>query len=214
MQEEWVAVSGYEGRYEVSSCGRVRSIAQPGTQLSGKILAPIKTHGYLYVTLCKDKTKKRFAIHRLVAVAFIQNPNNKPTVNHKDGNKSNNKVKNLEWVTSSENNKHAFAKGLTVPYCRKGKNNPMFGKHHSESAKEKIASVHKGLQYSPAAKAKMSAAHKGKKFSEEHKQKLSQSLKRAKLGTKWVNDGKEQRIVKPEIASQLVKSGWKYGKLK
>ena len=214
MTEKWSAISGYEGRYEVSTLGGVRSLAKPGTQLSGRVLTPVKVHDYLYVTLCKDGTKKRCAIHRLVAAAFIPNPDSKPGVNHKDGNKGNNSVANLEWVTYSENNKHAFANGLMYAYDRSGKKNPMYGKHHSESARDKIANVHRGLTHTEETKAKMSRAHKGRTFSEEHKKRLSESLKRAKKGVQWVNNGTEQRVVKPEIAIQLIKAGWKYGRIK
>lgn len=93
----------------------------------GKKMFPLKTFekpdGYLAVTLWDDsirgnKKRKTFLVHRLVAETFIPNPENKPTVNHKDGNKKNNCVTNLEWATSHEQNVHAFSNGLN--YARKG----------------------------------------------------------------------------------------------
>ena len=108
---EWKAVSGYEGLYEVSSDGAVRSIPRLGSH--GKELKQNKTrHGYLDVCLSKNNKKKRFKVHRLVALAFIANDLNKPEVNHKNGVKTDNRVCNLEWVTRSENERHAFKNGL------------------------------------------------------------------------------------------------------
>ena len=101
-KEEWKDIKGYEGLYQVSNLGRVRSLDHyvkngHGNRLvHGKILKPYKSsHGYLFVALGK-KAKHR-SVHRLVATAFIQNPQNLPEVNHKDENKSNNVSSNLEW---------------------------------------------------------------------------------------------------------------------
>lgn len=111
MDEIWKPVPDYPA-YEVSNFGRVKSFwfSKP------RILKPILGHGYLYVNLCKaDKSKqirKQISIHRLVATAFIPNPSGKREVNHIDGNKSNNHVSNLEWATSSENERHAVAMDL------------------------------------------------------------------------------------------------------
>lgn len=103
----WKEIKGFEGLYEVSSEGNVKRV---NTQL---ILKPRKhTGGYLTVCLWKDgKPTYRF-IHRLVAFAFIKNPNDKREVNHKDGVKTNNLLENLEWVSPRENQKHASAIGL------------------------------------------------------------------------------------------------------
>lgn len=120
MEEIWKDISGYEGLYQVSNLGRVRSFdryVRNGTSnrniKRGKILKPCVTRdGYLQLNLIKDKKKKVSTIHRLVAKAFIENPENKPCVNHIDGNKQNNNVTNLEWVTYSENTIHAMKIGL------------------------------------------------------------------------------------------------------
>ena len=118
--EEWRDVKGYEGRYFVSNLGRVKSF----TRKHFRLLVPqIKWTGYATVSLSAfpaGRVKTVF-IHRLVAQAFIPNPNNKPYVNHKDGNKQNNCVDNLEWVTTEENNRHARENGLLASGTRHGK---------------------------------------------------------------------------------------------
>lgn len=113
MREIWADIEGYEGLYKVSNLGNV----------SGKkMLTPSKSSsGYYKVELYKDKISKVFWIHRLVAQTFLPNPDNKPQVNHKDGNKLNNILSNLEWVTVSENQIHAINSGLRLP-------SPMIGK--------------------------------------------------------------------------------------
>ena len=119
MCEIWKDVIGLEELYEVSSLGRVRT--KQKIRWNSKCFANrrvrylnLRVHpwGYIYVGLTKNKTQTRFAVHRLVACAFSPNPENKPFVNHIDGNKTNNNANNLEWVTRSENAKHAFRIGL------------------------------------------------------------------------------------------------------
>lgn len=118
--EIWRDIPGYEGLYQVSNLGRVRSLDRyvkqnhGSKQLKrGKIIQPIKDcKGYLRLKLCINNTSKRISIHRLVAQVFIPNLDNKPQVNHIDGDKTNNRVDNLEWVTNQENVKHAWSTGL------------------------------------------------------------------------------------------------------
>ena len=98
--ENWQPVKGYEGLYEVSDLGRVKSLKY-GKE---RILKTIEnTRGYLLVNLCKDGHAKSVLIHRLVATAFISNPHNLETVNHKDEVKTNNTVTNLEWMSVKDN---------------------------------------------------------------------------------------------------------------
>lgn len=114
--EIWKDITGYEGLYQVSSLGRVRALPRQGFTKYGKrnhihYLKPdVNYHnkgeyrvGYHRVTLCKDGIYKRYMVHRLVAQAFIPNPDNKPYINHIDCDGTHNWVENLEWVTHSEN---------------------------------------------------------------------------------------------------------------
>ena len=117
--EEWRDVPGYEGFYQISSLGRLRSLDRKscnGKNLKGKILAnTLDAKGYLVNCLCKDFKKKHFRRHQLVALAFIPNDDSQLEINHIDGNKLNNMVGNLEWITHKENCLHAWETGLTKP---------------------------------------------------------------------------------------------------
>ena len=106
--EKWRDIPGYEGFYQGSDLGNVRSIR------FNKIrnMKSWDSHGYRAVELCMNNNRYTVGIHRLVALTFIPNPENKPEVNHKDRNKSNNNVENLEWVTQSENVAHAYRHGV------------------------------------------------------------------------------------------------------
>lgn len=103
--ETWKHIDGYD-RYEVSDCGRVRT-------KEGRFMSFMVHHkGYFKVELSKNGEGKGHFVHRLVAKAFIDNPENKPQVNHKDTDKQNNRIGNLEWATQLENVDHAFANRL------------------------------------------------------------------------------------------------------
>lgn len=100
-------ISGYEGLYSVTMSGFIYSHKNKG------YLKPLyDEHGYVQFSLYKDSKMKTLKVHKLVAETFIDNPGNKPCVNHIDGNKYNNNALNLEWCTYSENNKHSFSIGL------------------------------------------------------------------------------------------------------
>ena len=119
--ENWKDIKGYEGFYQVSNLGRVRSLERDvfnprGTvirHIEEKILVPaLNSTGYLNVVLCKKGKRKTMKVHRLVAEAFIPNPENKPQVNHIDEVKTNNAVENLEWATVKENTEYSEKFGM------------------------------------------------------------------------------------------------------
>lgn len=133
MTEIWKPVVGFEGLYEVSNLGRIKSLSRPQKHRTGSIFIKneriIKCadgrafNGYTSVPLQKpNENQVGYFVHRIVAEAFIDNPEVKPFVNHKNGIKTDNRVENLEWCTRSENAKHSFEIGLQ---CNKGINHPL-----------------------------------------------------------------------------------------
>lgn len=108
MAEEWLPIKGYEGLYEVSSLGRVKSLNFGRTSVP-KLLRQTLRGEYLSVTLYRDKSHSKESVHRLVASAFHLNEDNLPQVNHLDEDKLNNRADNLEWATAKENANHGTA---------------------------------------------------------------------------------------------------------
>jgi hypothetical protein len=147
MEELWKDIEGYEGYYQVSNHGRVKSLerviesnggpqyVQPSI-LEGKL----SRKGYRYFHFRKDGKERNCYVHRLVASAFLANNQSKPEVNHIDGNKDNNHILNLEWVTKSENMQHAVRTGLSIP------NNELA----SEARRKKVINIITGKLYQSA----------------------------------------------------------------
>lgn len=135
--EIWKDIKNYEGLYQVSNLGNVRSLDRIRKQFNHNGIATVKYKGrilkkqlqkrtgYRTVTLYdNNRNGKIKSIHRLVAETFLDNPNDYPVINHKDGNKLNNNVNNLEWCTVSHNVKHAYSIGLVKIKKLYGKENP------------------------------------------------------------------------------------------
>lgn len=133
--KNWINIQGYGNEYyqinentlEIRSIDRIVPHWRGGKRImKGRVLKQVKdATGYLIVCFAVDGVLKNQKVHRIIANAFIPNPNNKPEVNHINGIKDDNRIKNLEWATSSENQVHAYRTGLQVG--KSGKNNPMYG---------------------------------------------------------------------------------------
>ena len=116
MNEIWKPIKDYEEKYEISSLGRVKSLQRwSGTKFYNRekllSLYTNKKNGYVYVWLNKNGKGKNLRVHKLVAQTFIENPNNYTDINHKDCDRANNSVENLEWCTRSYNIKYSFKYG-------------------------------------------------------------------------------------------------------
>lgn len=112
--EQWKDIKGYEGLYQVSSHGNVRNLA------TGRILKQRSNgNGYIRIELWKDKKGRKYYMHRLVADTFLEKPEGCNEVNHKDLNPTNNHIDNLEWVTASENTRHAIRNNALVAWGNK-----------------------------------------------------------------------------------------------
>lgn len=135
--EKWVKIGGYEECYAVSNLQRVKAFARTwvsgiaGVIIRSKpevLLTQFNSRGYKRVVLTKNGKPKGMLVHRLIAKAFIPNPENKPEINHINGIPSDNRIENLEWVTPSENQIHAYKIGLSTPGKRE---------NHSQARKVK-----------------------------------------------------------------------------
>ena len=139
--EEWRDIKGYEGKYQISNLGRVKSLNYHRENREKILSNTPSKDGYLQVNLYKEGKRKPYSIHRLVALHFIPNPNNYEEVNHKDENKQNNTVNNLEWCTHKHNINYGTAKERMIKTQKiNGKNK---GSKHSKSRKVKCITTDK-----------------------------------------------------------------------
>ena len=179
--EIWKDIEGTNGKYIVSNDGKVATLRK-----RKKLLTLTKQKsGYLYAMIEINGKQVNKRVNRLVAQAFIENPNNYPMVNHLDGCKTNNHAENLQWVTNSQNMKHAHANGLVKKHIfsddeRKRISEKLKGRKKSEETRKKISMALKGKKrpniseklkgrkISEETRKKISLAHKGKKLSKEH----------------------------------------------
>lgn len=147
LVEVWKPIMGYEGLYEVSNLGRVKSLDRMVINYRGSFIrkGEIKaicnlSKGYKGVLLCKDGKQKTHKVHRLVAEAFLPNPDNLPQVNHKDEDKTNNRVENLEWCDNKYNINYSHSKKIISINIITGE----CKKYNSLTEATDISGVHKG----------------------------------------------------------------------
>lgn len=190
--EIWKDIEAYPG-YQVSNQGRVRTS-------EGEILKIYIRDPYNCVYLRKPY-KHIENIHRLVALAFIPNPENKRTVNHIDGDTHNNSIENLEWTTQSENLKHFYTA-------------PCFAEK-SALARKAVIDAHTGHPVSEETRKKLHDANFGKALSLEHRRKLSEAKKGkpgTNAGTIWITDGITRKLIHESELQSYLASGYIRGR--
>lgn len=197
--EEWKDIKGYEGLYQVSNLGRVKSLKRR-VDIKGNRYRNTKdiirgqkvSRGYLVINLAKDGKKHFYSVHRLVAQAFISNPNNYPCINHKDETRTNNTVNNLEWCTAKYNNAYGshqerVSKALSKVICK-----PVLLTNLDTGMKLVTLSAKEGAQLLDVSKTAVSAvARGGHKTTKNHTAKYLP--KDFEITTKEMNFTDEQK---------------------
>ena len=217
MQEEWRIIKGFEGLYEVSSFGQVKSLAKNVINNGGiqhrkeRLLkqSVSKKTKHCSVVLCKDGQTYVRLVHRLVADAFISNPENKPVVDHIDTNPLNNSVENLRWVTVQENTLNPLTR-KHQSQCKMG--HPYWGRPLTDEERHKISEKNKGRKFTDEHKQKLSDSHKGKKLddavirkisqkntgqkrTDEQRKRMSDAMKGKHKGKHWIVEGGKRKWV-------------------
>lgn len=149
MKEIWKDIKGFEGLYQVSNLGNVKSFRQSSKYGKPKefLLKPsVANTGYCQITLYGNGSRKKLLVHRLVAEAFLENPDNLPNVNHKDENRTNNCVSNLEWCTTAYNNRYGTARirgadKMRKPVCQYTYENVLIAKYRSAGTASEITGI-------------------------------------------------------------------------
>ena len=145
MMEVWKDIKGYEGLYQVSNLGRVKSLDYKCTGKERLLSAGKGKDGYLHVVLCKDRKKKTCSVHRLAAEAFIPNPYGLPQVNHKDEIKTNNVVTNLEWCDNKYNSNYGTRnERISKPVYQYTKDGSLVRSYPSAIEAERKSGYHQG----------------------------------------------------------------------
>ena len=145
MKEIWKDIKGYENLYQVSNLGNIKSKERiikrnnHNSLIKEKLLKKYIRAGYYAVKLYKNNIKTNIPVHRIVAQNFLENKQNKPCINHKDGNKLNNNINNLEWCTYSENTLHAYKKGLEKITERQRQNGKKVYKLGNKKTSKKVS---------------------------------------------------------------------------
>ena len=177
MNEIWKDIEGYEGLYQISNYGRVKSLRFNHTDNNPRILKNVIVKGYCCVNLYKDKKMKMLKVHRLVAQAFIPNPNNLPVINHIDEDKTNNFVGNLEWCSVEYNSRYGTARQRGADKLRKW----------TKEEKKQVKRVqYKLWRQKPEVNERL--REYCKKYRQDHKEELS-----AKQKEKWLSLTKEEK---------------------
>ncbi len=181
MEEEiWKNITDFP-KYQVSNLGRVKSFQYNKERI---LKYRLDIHGYPYINICNEGKRKTYKIHRLVLLFFIPYHDIKKwQCNHIDGNKTNNRLTNLEWVTPSENIKHAYRIGLELP--RKGKDHPMFGKKLTKEHAEALIKANTGRKHTTEERIKRSEKIKGDKngmYGKHHTNEAKKSMSEKRRG--------------------------------